>query len=131
MRSMVGKTKGRHLGGAVLLLLILGLLPVAVPRRTTAQESSTKADQPESKAGGSSLKINVDLVLVNATVTDMNNRFVTGLEKEHFQIFEDKVQQQISHFSNEDVPTSIGLLFDCSGLGHPPSTRKLRIQNAP
>ena len=41
-------------------------------------------------------------------------RFVTGLEKEHFQLFEDKVEQTISHFSSEDAPTSIGLLFDVS-----------------
>jgi Ca-activated chloride channel family protein len=94
--------------------LTLGLLPLPVPRNSIAQENSPKADQPESKGGGSSIKINVDLVLVNATVTDINNRFVTGLEKEHFQVFEDKVEQQISHFSNEDVPTSIGLLFDVS-----------------
>jgi len=60
------------------------------------------------------LHVEVDLVLVNATVTDPNNRFVTGLEKEHFQLFEDKVEQTISHFSSEDAPTSIGLLFDVS-----------------
>ena len=56
----------------------------------------------------------MDLVLVNATVTDPSNRFVTGLEKEHFQVFEDKIEQKIAHFSNEDLPTSIGLLFDVS-----------------
>ncbi len=70
--------------------------------------------QPGALSPERSLKIDVDLVLVNATVTDLNNRFVTGLEKEHFQIFEDKVEQKISHFSNEDVPASIGLLFDVS-----------------
>jgi Ca-activated chloride channel family protein len=60
------------------------------------------------------LQADVDLVLVNATVTDPNNRFVTGLEKQHFQLFEDKVEQAIFHFSSEDAPTSIGLLFDVS-----------------
>ncbi|HVN82576.1 MAG TPA: VWA domain-containing protein [Terriglobia bacterium] len=114
MRSQVGETRCRHLGGAVLIWLILGLLSLPVPRNSIAQENSPKVDQPESKGGTPSIKINVDLVLVNATVTDINNRFVTGLEKEHFQIFEDKVEQQISQFSNEDVPTSIGLLFDVS-----------------
>jgi Ca-activated chloride channel family protein len=58
--------------------------------------------------------VDVNLVLVNATVTDAYNRFVTGLEKEHFKVFEDKIEQEISHFSREDVPTSIGLLFDVS-----------------
>ena len=67
-----------------------------------------------SENGFSSLKIDVDLVLVSATVTDHSRRFVTGLEKQHFRIFEDKIEQEIRHFSNEDVPTSIGLLFDVS-----------------
>jgi Ca-activated chloride channel family protein len=66
------------------------------------------------RSGPASIQVEVDLVLVNATVTDPNNRFVTGLEKEHFQLFEDKVEQSISHFSSEDAPTSIGLLFDVS-----------------
>ena len=80
-----------------------------------AQDSPTNSPpQINPKSGASSLKIDVDLVLVNATVTDPNNRFVTGLEKEHFQLFEDKIEQKISHFSNEDLPTSIGLLFDVS-----------------
>jgi Ca-activated chloride channel family protein len=68
----------------------------------------------QGKSGQVPLQVDVDLVLVNATVTDPNNRFVTGLEKEHFQLFEDKVEQTISHFSSEDAPTSIGLLFDVS-----------------
>jgi Ca-activated chloride channel homolog len=62
-----------------------------------------------------SVKVDVDLVLVTATVTDPNsNRLVTGLEKEHFKVFEDKVEQRISQFSTEDMPVSIGLLFDVS-----------------
>ncbi len=61
------------------------------------------------------LKIDVDLVLINATVTDPRNRFVTGLEGEHFQIFEDRVEQDIQYFSAEDVPLSLGIVFDVSG----------------
>ena len=82
-----------------------------------AQEANpphTNASPPEQKLPTPSIKVDVDLILINATVTDPNNRFVTGLEKEHFQVFEDRVQQKITEFSNEDVPTSIGLLFDVS-----------------
>ena len=61
------------------------------------------------------LKIDVDLVLINATVTDPQNRYVTGLEGEHFQIFEDRVEQDIEYFSAEDVPLSLGIVFDVSG----------------
>ena len=62
-----------------------------------------------------SVKVDVDLVLVNVTVTDPSNRFVMGLEKDHFKVFEDKVEQKVSQFSTEDLPVSIGLLFDVSG----------------
>jgi VWFA-related protein len=40
---------------------------------------------------------------------------VTGLDKENFKVFEDKKEQEISQFSSEDAPLSIGVIFDCSG----------------
>ncbi|MBV9266226.1 MAG: VWA domain-containing protein, partial [Acidobacteriaceae bacterium] len=61
------------------------------------------------------LRVEKTLVLINVTVTDPLNRFVTGLEKEHFRLYEDKVEQDISQFSSEDAPISIGLVFDTSG----------------
>ena len=62
----------------------------------------------------SPVKIDVDLVLVNATVTDQEGRPVTGLEKTRFQVWEDKVQQDIQYFSTEEVPISLGVIFDIS-----------------
>jgi Ca-activated chloride channel family protein len=64
---------------------------------------------------GEGIKVNVDLTLVNVTVTDPLERLVTGLEKEHFRIFEDGVEQEVLTLSSEDVPVSIGLVFDMSG----------------
>jgi len=61
------------------------------------------------------IKVDVNLTLVNVTVTDPLDRFVTGLEKEHFRVFEDGVEQEILTLSSEDVPISIGLVFDMSG----------------
>jgi VWFA-related protein len=61
------------------------------------------------------IHVNRTLVLINVTVTDPLNRFVTGLEKGHFRLYEDKVEQQITDFSAEDAPISIGLVFDTSG----------------
>src|SRR5260370_26426290 len=49
------------------------------------------------------------------TVTDPNDRLVTGLEKENFRVFEDGKEQEVVTFSSEDVPISIGLIFDMSG----------------
>ena len=64
---------------------------------------------------GKALKMDVDLALVNVTVTDPYNRLVTGLEKENFRVYEDNVEQEVVTFSSEDVPISIGVIFDFSG----------------
>jgi Ca-activated chloride channel homolog len=60
-------------------------------------------------------KIDVETVFVKVSVTDPLNRYVTGLEKEHFKIYEDKVEQEILHFSQQSAPISVGLIFDVSG----------------
>ena len=61
------------------------------------------------------IRVDSTVVLINVTVTDPLNRFVTGLEKEHFRVFEDKAEQKIAHFASEDAPLSVGLIFDTSG----------------
>src|SRR5262249_17933535 len=66
-----------------------------------------------------SIKVDVDLALVNATITDSEGRYVVGLGKENFQLWEDKVEQQVEYFSTEDVPLSVGLIFDASGSMQP------------
>ncbi len=60
-------------------------------------------------------KVDVDMVLVPVTITDPLNRLVTGLDRENFNLFEGKDQQEIKTFSSEDAPVSIGVIFDMSG----------------
>jgi Ca-activated chloride channel homolog len=79
--------------------------------KNTAKNSDTSV--VEERPGA--LRVDTTLVQINVTVTDPLNRFVTGLEKEHFRLFEDKVEQKILDFSSEDAPLSIGLVFDTSG----------------
>ena len=57
----------------------------------------------------------VDLVNVTATVTDEDGRFVSGLRREDFTVYEDGKLQDVSHFSNDRVPVSLGILLDTSG----------------
>jgi Ca-activated chloride channel homolog len=61
------------------------------------------------------LRSKVDLVLVPVTVTDPLNRLVTGLDKENFAVYEGKDLQDVRHFSAEDAPISLGVIFDMSG----------------
>src|SRR5438132_3666986 len=61
------------------------------------------------------IRVDSSLVLVPVTVTDPASRYVLGLEKQHFRIFEDDAEQKIAQFSGEDAPLSVGLVFDTSG----------------
>ena len=51
---------------------------------------------------------------VRVTVTDRSGRAIAGLKKEHFKIYENKVEQQPSFFSDEDAPASIAVIVDTS-----------------
>ena len=83
--------------------------PVSIESRKPASTAAkTDSHVPD-------IRVEKQLVLINVTVTDPLNRFVTGLEKQHFRLFEDKVEQTITQFSSEDAPISIGLVFDTSG----------------
>ena len=57
----------------------------------------------------------VDLINVNATVTDQSGRFVSGLTKDDFRVYEDEQLQTVTHFSAERVPVSLGIVLDTSG----------------
>ena len=59
--------------------------------------------------------VNTDLVKLTVTVTDSYERFVTGIERGAFTITDNKIEQQILFFSDEDAPASVGVLFDFSG----------------
>lgn len=59
--------------------------------------------------------IHSDLITLTVTVTDTYGRFVTGLNKSAFTIVDDKAEQDILFFSDEDAPVSLGIVFDVSG----------------
>jgi len=61
------------------------------------------------------IRVDTNIVLIPVAVTDPYSRFVTGLEKENFKLYEEKVEQEILQFSSEDAPLSVGIVFDTSG----------------
>jgi len=61
------------------------------------------------------IRKDVNLVLVNVTVTDPYGRLVTGLDQENFRVYENGKEQEIMRFAEDDVPISIGMIFDVSG----------------
>ena len=86
---------------ATLLILVFDLVQYAQARQ--------KASTP------SSIKVDVNLVLVPVAITNSQGHFVQGLHAEDFQIWEDKVEQKIEYFSSEDTPVSLAMVFDMSG----------------
>jgi len=119
----------------VLLMVCLLVLPAVVP---AAAQSSSDESKPKEEAKreevkevkqddvrkdtpgipfkpGGTIHFDVDLALINVTVTDPYNRLVTGLEPDNFRVFEDSIEQEVVTFSAEDVPISIGVIFDFSG----------------
>jgi Ca-activated chloride channel family protein len=88
----------------------------AKPKEEAKLRDSVKKDTPgmaiKPTAG---LHMDVDLALINVTVTDPYNRLVTGLDPDNFRVYEDNIEQEVVTFSSEDVPISIGVIFDFSG----------------
>ncbi|MES2391782.1 MAG: VWA domain-containing protein [Acidobacteriota bacterium] len=78
-------------------------------------DGATAITSKGTSEAGSALRVNVNLVLVPLTVTDLRNRLVTGLERDNFQVFDNNVAQTIKSFGTEDGPLSIGIVFDLSG----------------
>ena len=85
-----------------------------VPRSKSAAETNKGSDS-SAQTRTPPFRVKVDLVLVPVTVTDPIGRIVTGLETENFQVYENKKKQVIAHFSSEDAPVSMGMIFDTSG----------------
>jgi len=100
-------------------MALASLLCLALASPSSAQNSKPgPAPDPNSTQRiqrGKPLKSEVDITLVNVTVTDPYGRLVTGLEQDSFRVYEDGVEQEVMRFSSEDVPISIGVIFDMSG----------------
>ena len=94
--------------------ILLLLLPLAFHGQVTIQPRTRPAPKKESTPGAN-IRVDTTLILVPVSVNDPLNRPVSGLEKENFRVFEDKVEQTISQFAMDDEPVAVGLVFDTSG----------------
>lgn len=71
--------------------------------------------QPQGKEVTGPVITNTDLITLTVTVTDTYGRYVSGLSKSAFTVLDDKQPQDISFFSDDDSPVSVGVIFDVSG----------------
>jgi VWFA-related protein len=91
-----------------------------LPPQPMPQAQQPPAQQPPATPAGQEpqafkFRTGVELVNVNATVSDSSGRFVSGLTKDDFRVFDDETAQSVTHFSAERVPVSLGILLDTSG----------------
>ncbi|MEW6208182.1 MAG: VWA domain-containing protein [Acidobacteriota bacterium] len=122
-------------------IMIAAIVPInlAVSQEKTSsdkQKADSALDDKTSVAKADDVKpgkqqqekviLNTSIVNITVSVTDSYGRFVTGLSKEHFDLFDDKVKQQIAHFSDEDAPVSLGIIYDVSGSMKERINRSLR-----
>src|SRR4051794_19355741 len=73
------------------------------------------AQQNDQDSQSFRFRTGVELVNVTATVTDASGRFVPGLTKDDFRVYDEGTLQPISHFSADRVPVSLGIVLDTSG----------------
>jgi VWFA-related protein len=104
----MGSRRGRT--GLVLAVLVIG----GAWWHASAQSRRRPAAAGEADRRGS-LRVDSNLVLVPVSVCDSANRPVTGLEREHFRIFDDRVEQTVTHFAMDDEPVAVGIVLDISG----------------
>lgn len=98
----------------VCLLALSALLP------TYAQQATpTPVEDPDAP-----VRVKTDLVTLTLTVTDQYNRYVSGLNKKHFTVTDQGIEQDITFFSDSDTPVSVGILFDVSGSMNGEKIRK-------
>jgi Ca-activated chloride channel family protein len=110
---------------AFIVAFFLAALSVCLATGAVAQQSpppispsGRPAAPPASQApqdGQYRIQTQVNLVVLHTSVLNDRSIFVPGLKQENFRVFEDKVEQKLSVFKQEDVPVSFGLVIDNSG----------------
>jgi VWFA-related protein len=110
---------------AVLTLAVFSLNPAALAQNQNTLPSSAIPNIPpppgytppgqQSGQGSGSIKASVDLVVLHVTISDEAGQFVSDLKKGDFKVFENKIEQNISVFTREDIPVTMGLVIDNSG----------------
>jgi Ca-activated chloride channel family protein len=107
-----GSIMSRKLTAAVALMLLTAALLTGGSLRAQSQPGATqKPDDQQSFR----FRTGVELINVNATVTDQSGRFVSGLQQGDFRVYQDDQPQPITHFNAERVPVSLGIALDTSG----------------
>lgn len=102
------------------LLVILSLLVVPAIVQVPRQQARLFSNNPKLQSSANQqdedvVRVTTDVVVVNAIVLDHNGRFVSGLKRGDFHVFEDGQEQKLASFSAEETPFAAAILLDVSG----------------
>lgn len=92
-----------------------GQSSVSTERVSIAPRFAPDLSTPLARVAPASLRVDSWLVQIPVHVTTAYGASVTSLSKTDFKLFEDDAEQTITHFSQDDAPVSVGVLFDASG----------------
>jgi Ca-activated chloride channel homolog len=132
MQSPIQDAFNRILFPVVLFLCSVAYPGYAFPQdqpKETPTQSSAAIPLPTPPPGREQegpVIINTDLITLTVTVTDTYGRYVSGLGKNAFTVLDDKQPQEISYFSDDDSPVSVGVIFDVSGSMSGDKVRRAR-----
>ncbi|PYR96431.1 MAG: hypothetical protein DMG12_26310, partial [Acidobacteria bacterium] len=87
---------------------------VPLPPSAGDKNAPPKGDKADAQGPPVSLSIDVDLVTFDVVVTDNSGNPIGGLEKQHFKVFDDDVEQTITNFSPTDAPLTVVILAEFS-----------------
>src|SRR5437867_4970273 len=99
----------------LMLLAALGTLGFGTTTPKAAAAAETASPAPAQQQDDDVVRVNTDLVLLNATVLDSDGKFVEGLKRADFHVFEDGKEQRLSSFSAAETPFAAAILLDMSG----------------
>lgn len=107
------------LRGGLLAILVAVCLPLALsgtqqPAAGTPPAPGDVSAAPQGSSQQPSFRAGVDIVSLNVTVTDQGQKYVTDLDQDDFQVYEDGVKQDITLFNRTNLPIALALLVDTS-----------------
>jgi len=104
--------------GCTVLIALLAALTAGAQTNENVQivprEKTQRAERDSAWGAQGRLRVDVEMVLVPVTVTDVKNHPVVDLTRHNFKLFEGESEEKIQYFGNEDAPLSVGILVDLS-----------------
>jgi Ca-activated chloride channel homolog len=87
------------------------------PQNVSSENSETQIERESNETvevDGDIIKVETEIVNIPVKIADRKGRFIGGLTKENFKVFEDGIEQEIAYFSNEQQPFTVALVLDMS-----------------